>query len=70
MTTFLLGLHQKNDGWRPYHHEDGWKMQHAEIMAAEGDKDEDESEDTRLTCFMTGDPLHLVEAATRLDDDM
>jgi hypothetical protein len=37
MAPFLLGLHQTIDGWRSYRHEDGWKMQHAEIMAAKGD---------------------------------
>jgi hypothetical protein len=39
MTPLLLGLHQTIDGWRSYRHEDGWKVQHAEIMAAKGDGD-------------------------------
>jgi hypothetical protein len=45
MTPFLLGLRQTIDGWRSYRHEDGWKMQQAEIMAVKGDKEVAEVEE-------------------------
>jgi hypothetical protein len=60
MTPFLLGRHQTIDGWRSCRHEDGWKMQHAEIMAAKGDDDMAEvAEDNPGK----NDPPRLVKAA-------
>jgi hypothetical protein len=67
MTPFLLDLHQTIDGWRSYQHEDGWKMQQAEILAAKGDEDVAEVEDDNPGL---NDPPRLVKAADRLDADM
>jgi hypothetical protein len=67
MTPFLLGLHQTIDGWRSYRHEDGWKMQQAEIMAAKGEEDVAEVEEDNPG---QNDPPHLVKAADRLEADM
>jgi hypothetical protein len=67
MTPFLLGLHQTIDGWRSYRHEDGWKMQHAEIMVAKGDDEVAEVEEDNPG---QNDPLRLVKAADQLEADM
>jgi hypothetical protein len=67
MTPFLLGLHQNIDGRRSYRHEDGWKMQHAEIMAAKGD---DEVAEIVEDNHGQNDPPRLVMAAERLEADM
>jgi hypothetical protein len=67
MTPFLLGLHQTIGGWRSYRHEDGWKMQQANIMAAKGDEDVAEvGEDNPGQ----NAPPNLVKAADRLEADM
>jgi hypothetical protein len=67
MTPFMLGLHQTIDGWRSYRHEDGWKMQQAEIMAAKVDEDVAEVEEDNP---VQNDPPRLVKAADRLEADM
>jgi hypothetical protein len=69
MTPFLLGLHQTIDGWRPYRHEDGWKMQQAEILAAQAG--EEESGEEELLFDQTKyEPPRLVGAADRLQADL
>jgi hypothetical protein len=67
MTPFLLGLRQTIDGWRSYRHEDGWKMQHAGIMAAKGDDEVAEVEEDDPG---QDDPHRLVKASERLEADM
>jgi hypothetical protein len=67
MTPFMLVLHQIIDGWRSYRHEDGWKMQHAGIMAAKGDDEVAEVEEDDPG---QDDPPRLVKAAERLEADM
>jgi hypothetical protein len=67
MTPFLLGLHQTIDGWRSYRHEDGWKMQHAEITAA---KNDDEVAEVEVDAPGQDAPPRLVKAAERLEADM
>jgi hypothetical protein len=54
-------------GWRSNRHEDGWKMQHAEILAAKGDEDVAEVEEDNP---WQNDPSRLVKAADRLEADM
>jgi hypothetical protein len=70
VTPFFLGLKQNIDGWRHHRHEYGWKMQQAEIWAAQGDEDEAEVEDDFLNIHGNDDPPLLVEAAARLEGDM
>jgi hypothetical protein len=67
MTPFMLGLHQTIDGWRSYRHEDEWKMQHSEIMAAKGDDEVAEVEEDDPG---HDDPPRLVKATERLEADM
>jgi hypothetical protein len=67
MTPFLLGLHQTIDGWRSRHHEDGWKMQQDDIMAAKGDEDVAEVEEDNPG---QNDPPRLVKADDRFEADM
>jgi hypothetical protein len=69
LTPLLLGLHQTIDGWRPYRHEDGWKIQQAEIMTAQAG--EKESGEEKLPFDQAKyDPPQLVAAADRLQADL
>jgi hypothetical protein len=65
LNPFLLGLHQTIDGLIPYRHGDGWKMQQAEIMAAQAGKEESGEEE--LTLDQTKyEPPRLIAAADRI----
>jgi hypothetical protein len=69
LTPLLLGIQQNIDGWRPYRHEDGWKMQQTEILAAQAG--EDESGEEELTLDQTKyEPPRLVAVADRLQADL
>jgi hypothetical protein len=67
MKPFLMGLHRAIDGWRSCHHEDGWKMQHTEIMAAKG---YDEVAEVEEDDPGHDDPARLAKASERLEADM